>query len=101
MSRKGHLRIARQFHWRERTTEKAHPVGMPEPVFALQQRKSPSTFLMPAEDHAFFRQMFQDECPFPTLAATPRSAHGSTRLQCPVRLYAMLGIRCTGRNRTG
>ena len=42
-----------------------------------------------------------DECPFPTLAAAPRSAHGSTRLQCAVRLYAMLGIRCTRRNRTG
>jgi len=41
-----------------------------------------------------------DECPFPTLADAPRPAHGYTRLQCPVRLCAILGMRCTDRSRT-
>jgi hypothetical protein len=41
-----------------------------------------------------------DECPLPTLTDAPRSAHGGTRLQYAVRLCAILGIRCSGRNRT-
>ena len=68
-------------------------------AFCRNPERSSRTICCPlTDDKPSTRKL--DECPFPTLAAAPRSAHGSTRLQCPVHLCAMLGIRCAGRNRT-